>query len=120
MSVVPLRDILPFAGPPAHIYHYKTFTIMVWNKNLLADLGSPPSSVPGNIPETGPELTPRWRRLMDGGVARARCDPVAMLSASEVESFVADGYVAIPGRGARRCRAGLPGDDLVRASPGTG
>ena len=50
LSVVPLRDILPFAGPPAHIYHYKTFTIMVWNKNLLADLGSPPSSVPGNIP----------------------------------------------------------------------
>jgi hypothetical protein len=44
-----MRDILPFAGPPAHIYHYKTFTIMVWNKNLLADLGSPPSSVPGNI-----------------------------------------------------------------------
>jgi hypothetical protein len=50
VSIVPMRDILPFAGPPAHIYHYKTFTIMVWNKNLLADLGSPPSSVPGNIP----------------------------------------------------------------------
>jgi hypothetical protein len=50
VSVVPMRDILPFAGPPAHIYHYKTFTIMVWNKNLLADLGSPPSTMPGNIP----------------------------------------------------------------------
>jgi hypothetical protein len=50
VSVVPMRDIVPFAGPPARIYHYKTFTIMVWNKNLLADLGSPPSSVPGNIP----------------------------------------------------------------------
>jgi hypothetical protein len=50
VSVVPMRDILPFAGPPAHIYHYKTFTIMVWNKNLLSDLGSPPSSLPGNIP----------------------------------------------------------------------
>jgi hypothetical protein len=50
VSVVPLRDILPFAGRPAHIYRYKTFTIMVWNKNLLADLGSPPSSLPGNIP----------------------------------------------------------------------
>jgi hypothetical protein len=50
VSVVPMRDIPPFAGPPAHIYHYNTFTIMVWNKNLLADLGSPPSSVPGNIP----------------------------------------------------------------------
>jgi hypothetical protein len=50
VSVVPMRDILPFAGPPARTYHYKTFTIMVWNKNLLTDLGSPPSSVPGNIP----------------------------------------------------------------------
>jgi hypothetical protein len=50
VSVVPLRDALPFAGRPAHIYHYKTFTIMVWNKNLLANLGSPPSSLPGNIP----------------------------------------------------------------------
>jgi hypothetical protein len=49
VSVVPMRDILPFAGPPARIYHYKTFTIMVWNKNLLADLGSPASSLPGNI-----------------------------------------------------------------------
>jgi hypothetical protein len=49
VSVVPTRDILPFAGPPARIYHYQTFTIMVWNKNLLADLGSPPSSLPGNI-----------------------------------------------------------------------
>ena len=36
-------------GPPAHTYHYKTFTIMVWNHNLLADLGGPPSPLPGNI-----------------------------------------------------------------------
>jgi hypothetical protein len=50
VSVVPRADILAFAGPPAHTYHYKTFTIMVWNKNLLADLGSPPSTKPGNIP----------------------------------------------------------------------
>ena len=50
VSVVPQRDILALAGPPAHTYHYKTFTVMVWNKNLLTDLGSPPSSTPGNIP----------------------------------------------------------------------
>ena len=50
VSVVPMRDVLAFAGPPAVTYHYKTFTIMVWNKNLLADLGSPPSALPGNIP----------------------------------------------------------------------
>jgi hypothetical protein len=49
-SVVPSQDITAFAGPPAHTYHYQTFTIMVWNKNLLADLGSPPSAYPGNIP----------------------------------------------------------------------
>jgi len=50
VSVVPSEDILAFAGPPAHTYHYKTFTVMVWNKNLLADLGHPPSALPGNIP----------------------------------------------------------------------
>ena len=31
------------AGPPAHVYHYKTFTIMVWNHNLLNDLDKQPS-----------------------------------------------------------------------------
>jgi hypothetical protein len=50
VSVVPYADILAFAGPPAHTYHYESFTIMVWNKNLLADLGRPPSVLPGNIP----------------------------------------------------------------------
>jgi hypothetical protein len=49
VSVVPMRDILPFAGPPARTYHYKTFTIMVWNKNLLPLLGGPPSPAPGDI-----------------------------------------------------------------------
>jgi hypothetical protein len=50
VSLIPRADILAFAGPPAHTYHYKTFTVMVWNHNLLADLGSPPSSTPGNVP----------------------------------------------------------------------
>jgi hypothetical protein len=49
ISVIPGRDIISLAGPPAHTYHYKTFTIMVWNHNLLADLGTPPSPWPGNI-----------------------------------------------------------------------
>ena len=49
-SLIPLRDILALAGPPAHTYHYKTFTVMVWNHNLLAGLGTLPSSTPGNIP----------------------------------------------------------------------
>ena len=30
------------AGPPAHVYHYKTFTIMVWNHNLLDNLDRNP------------------------------------------------------------------------------
>jgi hypothetical protein len=38
------------AGPPAHVYHYKRFTIMVWDHNLLDDLGSPPEILPGEIP----------------------------------------------------------------------
>ena len=49
ISAIPRRDILAFAGPPAHTYHYKTFIIMVWNRNLLAKLGTPPSSLPGNL-----------------------------------------------------------------------
>ena len=49
ISAIPLGDILALAGAPAHTYHYKTFTIMVWNHNLLADLGTPPSSRPGNL-----------------------------------------------------------------------
>ena len=47
--IIPRRDILALAGPPAHTYHYKTFTIWVWNHNLLADLGGPPSPLPGDI-----------------------------------------------------------------------
>ncbi len=50
VSLVPRRDYLALAGPPAHTYHYETFTILVWNHNLLADLGSRPSSSPGDIP----------------------------------------------------------------------
>jgi len=49
VSAIPSQDILALAGPPAHTYYYKTFTVMVWNHNLLADLGSPPSSLPGNV-----------------------------------------------------------------------
>jgi hypothetical protein len=50
VSLIPRRDILALGGPPARTYHYKTFTIMVWNHNLLANLGSPPSALPGDIP----------------------------------------------------------------------
>jgi hypothetical protein len=36
----------------AHVYHYKTFTIMVWNYNLLADLGGPPVAIAWRHPLT--------------------------------------------------------------------
>ena len=29
-------------GPPAHTYHFQQYTIMVWNKNLLYQVGKPP------------------------------------------------------------------------------
>jgi hypothetical protein len=50
-SMIPSPAIAALhAGPPAHVYHYKTFTIMVWNHNLLDNLGSPASTLPGEIP----------------------------------------------------------------------
>ena len=30
-------------GRPVRIYHYRDYTIMIWDKNLLADLGAPRS-----------------------------------------------------------------------------
>ena len=47
--IIPFGDILALAGPPARTYHYQTFTIWVWNHNLLADLGGPPSPFPGDV-----------------------------------------------------------------------
>ena len=50
-SMIPRPAIAALhAGPPARVYHYKTFTIMVWDHNLLDDLGSRPSAWPGEIP----------------------------------------------------------------------
>jgi hypothetical protein len=34
-------------GPPAKIYHFKEYTIYVWNKNLLADMTFPPVHAAG-------------------------------------------------------------------------
>jgi hypothetical protein len=52
-SMIPRSAIAALhAGPPAHVYHYKTFTIMVWNHNLLENLGKTPSVQPGDVPCT--------------------------------------------------------------------
>ena len=32
-------DVLRTFGPAARVYRYETYTILVWNKNLLPDLG---------------------------------------------------------------------------------
>ena len=39
-QVTPARARAAF-GPPARVYHFKGYTIMVWNKNLLRQLGPP-------------------------------------------------------------------------------
>ena len=52
-SMIPRRAIAALhAGPPAHVFHYKAFTIMVWDHNLLDDLGGTPEILPGQIPCT--------------------------------------------------------------------
>ena len=50
VSSIPDTDILALAGPPVRTYHYRTFTVMVWNHNLLADLAGPPSPSHGDVP----------------------------------------------------------------------
>ena len=40
---------LPARLTPAGTYEFGSFTIMVWDENLLALLGGPPSRIPGDI-----------------------------------------------------------------------
>ena len=49
VDLIPRAEILALAGPPARTYRFQSFTIMIWNKNLLALLAGPPSSLPGDI-----------------------------------------------------------------------
>ena len=48
-AIIPSGDWLKAFGPPAKTYHDGPYTIMVWNKNLLADLGRPGKKGPGNV-----------------------------------------------------------------------
>jgi hypothetical protein len=48
-DLIPRAEILALAGPPARTYRFESFTIMVWNKNLLTLLATPPSRLPGDI-----------------------------------------------------------------------
>jgi hypothetical protein len=38
---IPYRIAVADFGRPAQIYHFRDYTIMIWDKNLLADLGAP-------------------------------------------------------------------------------
>jgi hypothetical protein len=48
-DVIPRADILGLAGPPARTYQFQSFTVLVWNENLLPLLGDPPSATAGDI-----------------------------------------------------------------------
>ncbi len=48
-DLIPRAEILALADPPARTYRFESFTIMIWNKNLLALLAAPPSRLPGDI-----------------------------------------------------------------------
>lgn len=48
-DLIPRAEILRLAGPPARSCQVGPFRVMVWNKNLLALLGGPPSAKPGII-----------------------------------------------------------------------
>jgi hypothetical protein len=48
-ALIPSRDLRNAFGPPAKVYHDGPYTILVWHKNLLADLGRPPRKGPGNV-----------------------------------------------------------------------
>ena len=48
-ALIPPGDWLKAFGPPAKTYHDGPYTILVWNKNLLEDLGRPGVRRPGNV-----------------------------------------------------------------------
>jgi hypothetical protein len=48
-ALIPPGDWLKAFGPPAKTYHDGPYTILVWNKNLLEDLGRPGLRGPGNV-----------------------------------------------------------------------
>jgi hypothetical protein len=48
-AIIPSGDLRKAFGRPAKVYHDGPYTILVWNKNLLADLGRPPREGPGNV-----------------------------------------------------------------------
>ena len=48
-AIIPSGDLRQAFGPPAKVYHDGPYTILVWNKNLLAGLGGPAREGPGNV-----------------------------------------------------------------------
>jgi hypothetical protein len=48
-AIIPSEDLERAFGRPAKVYQYGPYTILVWHKNLLDDLGRPPSQGAGNV-----------------------------------------------------------------------
>lgn len=48
-GLIPGSEVTGTFGPPARVYRYRTFTVMVWRKNLLRDLGRPAATTTGTI-----------------------------------------------------------------------
>ena len=48
-DLIPGGEILALGGPPARIYQVGSFSVLVWNTNLLPRLGTTPSRLPGDI-----------------------------------------------------------------------
>ena len=57
-AIIPSGDLLRAFGRPARIYHDGPYTILVWHKNLLDDLGRPPREGPGNVQTSGTVTSP--------------------------------------------------------------
>jgi hypothetical protein len=57
-AIIPSGDLLRAFGRPATIYQDGPYTILVWHKNLLDDLGRPPGQGAGNVKTSGTATFP--------------------------------------------------------------
>jgi len=57
-AIIPSGDLQRAFGRPAKVYQYGPYTILVWHKNLLDDLGRPPSQGVGNVESSGTVTSP--------------------------------------------------------------
>jgi len=63
------KEVLATFGQPARTYHYRQYTILVWNKNLLADMAVPA------VNDSRLNLTPPYRGPGSAGPGARRRAP---------------------------------------------